>query len=74
LLLHYGGLDERVNKGIAAYESALKAAGVDYRIYTYAGAKHAFNNDDRPDRYNKEAAQLAWQRTIAFFKAKLKTP
>jgi len=74
LLLHYGGLDERINKGIPGYESALKAAGVDYRTYTYAGAKHAFNNDTRSDRYNKEAAQQAWQRTIAFFKAKLKTP
>ena len=57
-----------------AFARIMKAAGVDYQIYTYAGAKHAFNNDTRPDRYNQEAAQLAWQRTIAFFKAKLKTP
>jgi carboxymethylenebutenolidase len=40
----------------------------------YEAAKHAFNNDKRPERYNKEAAELAWQRTISFFKEKLKTP
>lgn len=74
LLLHYAGLDERVNKGIPAYESALKAAGVNYQIYMYEDAKHAFNNDTRLERYNKEAAELAWQRTISFFKEKLKTP
>lgn len=72
LLLHYAGLDDRINKGIAAYEAALKAAGVDYRLYLYEGAKHAFNNDTRPDRYHKAAAELAWKRTIAFFKEKLK--
>ena len=74
LLLHYAGLDERINKGIPAYESALKAAGVNYQIYTYEAAKHAFNNDTNLERYNKEAAELAWQRTISFFKEKLKTP
>jgi len=73
LLLHYGGLDKRVNKGIPAFEAALKKAAVDYRIYMYEGAKHAFNNDARPDRYHKEAAQLAWKRTIAFLVKKLKT-
>jgi carboxymethylenebutenolidase len=72
LLLHYAGLDERVNKGIPAYETALKAAGVDYRIYMYEGAKHAFNNDTNPDRYHEAAADLAWKRTVAFFKEKLK--
>jgi carboxymethylenebutenolidase len=74
LLLHYAGLDERINKGIPAYESALKAAGVNYQIYMYENAKHAFNNDTNIERYHKEAAELAWQRTIAFFKEKLKTP
>jgi len=74
LLLHYAGLDERINKGIPAYESALKAAGVNYQIYMYEAAKHAFNNDTNLERYNKEAAELAWQRTISFFKEKLKTP
>ena len=72
LLLHYAGLDERINKGIPAFEAALKAASVDYKIYMYPGAKHAFNNDANAERYNKEAAQLAWQRTISFFKEKLR--
>ena len=72
LLLHYAGLDERINKGIPAFEAALKRASVDYKIYMYEGAKHAFLNDTRADRYNKEAAQLAWQRTISFLKEKLK--
>jgi carboxymethylenebutenolidase len=72
LLLHYAGLDERIDKGIPAFEDALKKASIDYRIYMYEGAKHAFNNDTWADRYNKEAAQLAWQRTILFLKEKLK--
>jgi len=72
LLLHYAGDDKRINKGIPAYEAALKKASVDYKIYMYEGAKHAFNNDTRAARYNKEAAQLAWQRTISFLKEKLK--
>jgi carboxymethylenebutenolidase len=72
LLLHYAGLDEGINKGIAAFEAALKKALVDYKIYMYDGAKHGFNNDTWAERYNKEAAQLAWQRTIAFLKEKLK--
>jgi carboxymethylenebutenolidase len=73
LLLHYAGLDERINSGIPAFEAALKKASVDYRIYMYEGAQHAFNNDMNPARYNKEAAQLAWQRTLSFLKEKLKT-
>ena len=72
LLLHYGGLDEGINKGIPAYEAALKKAGVDYKLYMYEGAKHGFNEDTRAERYHKEAAQLAWQRTISFLKEKLK--
>ncbi len=72
LLLHYAGLDEAINKGIPAYEEALKKASVDYKIYMYEGAQHGFNNDANPARYNKEAAQLAWQRTISFLKEKLK--
>ena len=55
-----------------AYEEALKAAKTDYKLYMYEGAKHAFNNNTNPGRYHKEAAQLAWKRTIAFFKEKLK--
>jgi carboxymethylenebutenolidase len=72
LLLQYAGIDERINAGIPAFEAALKAAGVNYKIYIYEGAQHAFNNDMAPTRYNKDAAQLAWQRTIAFLKEKLK--
>ena len=72
LLLHYAGDDAGIDKGIPAYEAALKKAGVDYKMYMYEGAKHAFNDDTRADRYNKEAAQLAWQRTISFLKEKLK--
>ena len=71
MLLHYAGLDERTNAGIPAYEAALKAAGVDYQIYVYEGANHAFNNDTSAARYDKEAADLAWGRTIAFLKQKL---
>ena len=73
LLLHYGGLDKRINEGIAAYEAALKKTSVDYKIYIYEGAAHAFFNDTNESRYNREAAQLAWQRTISFFKERLKT-
>ena len=73
LLLHYAGLDEGINKGIPAYEAALKKASIDYKLYMYEGAQHAFNNDTNTARYNKGAAELAWKRTIAFLKEKLKT-
>ena len=73
LLLHYAGLDKRINAGIKAFESALKKASIDYKIHMYKGAQHAFNNDTNESRYHEEAAQIAWKRTIAFFKAKLKT-
>jgi carboxymethylenebutenolidase len=73
LLLHYGGLDKRINEGIPAFEAALKQASIDYRMYMYEGAKHAFFNDDKADRYHREAAQLAWKRTAAFLTEKLKT-
>ncbi|MEZ0483860.1 dienelactone hydrolase family protein [Fibrella aquatica] len=69
--LHYGGLDERVNAGIPAYEAALKAANVPYELYIYEGAQHAFNNDTAPTRYNEAAAKLAWERTTKFLKDKL---
>jgi len=71
LLLHYAGLDERINAGIADYEAALKANNKTYEIYMYEGANHAFNNDTNAARYNKEAADLAWGRTIAFLKTHL---
>ncbi|MBN1849735.1 MAG: dienelactone hydrolase family protein [Deltaproteobacteria bacterium] len=72
MLLHYAGDDERINNGIPAFEEALKKANTDYKIYMYEGAKHAFNNDTNAARYHKEAAQLAWKRTIEFFAEKLK--
>lgn len=73
LMLQYGGLDERINAGIEAYESALKQAGIEYQTFVYEGAQHAFNNDTNPGRYHSEAAALAWERTIGFFKEKLGT-
>jgi len=73
LMLHYASNDEGINKGIAAYEAALKAASIDFKLYMYEGTQHAFNNDTNPARYNKAAADLAWGRTIAFFEEKLKT-
>ena len=74
LLLHYAELDQRVNVGIAAYEAALKENGKHYTIYIYPGVNHAFNNDTNGARYNKPAADLAWTRTLAFFKEQLGTP
>ncbi|WP_113635957.1 dienelactone hydrolase family protein [Nubsella zeaxanthinifaciens] len=71
LMLHYGGLDERINAGIPAYEAALKANNKDYQLFVYDGVNHAFNNDTSPTRYNEAAAKLAWQRTIDLFKKKL---
>jgi len=73
LLLHYAGLDQRVNAGIPAYEAALKAQGKRHTIYVYANVNHAFNNDTS-SRYDKPAADLAWRRTIAFFKENLGAP
>jgi carboxymethylenebutenolidase len=73
LLLQYAGLDQRVNAGIPAYEAALKANNKPYTIYVYPNVNHAFNNDTS-NRYDKPAADLAWSRTIAFFKANLGAP
>ena len=66
LLLHYGALDNRVNKGWPAYEAALKKHGKNYQAYIYEGANHGFHNDSTP-RYDKLSAELAWQRTIGWF-------
>jgi carboxymethylenebutenolidase len=74
LLLHYAENDEGVNTGIAAYEAALKANNKKYTIHTYPGTQHAFNNDTGAARYNKAAADLAWSRTLAFFKETLGLP
>jgi carboxymethylenebutenolidase len=71
LLLHYAGLDDRINAGIPGYEEALKAAGVEYQLHIYEGANHAFNNDTSEARYDKEAADLAWSRTVEFLKETL---
>ncbi|MCZ4223361.1 dienelactone hydrolase family protein [Pedobacter sp. SJ11] len=71
VMMHYGGLDERINAGIPAYETALKAANIDYKIFIYDGVNHAFNNNTSPTRYNEAAAKLAWQRTIDLFRHKI---
>lgn len=70
LLLHYAGLDTRVNEGWPAYEAALKANGKEYTAYIYPNVNHGFHNDSTP-RYDKAAAELAWKRTIDFFNEKL---
>ena len=74
LMLHYAGLDQRINAGIPAYEAALKAANKRHTVHMYPDVNHAFNNDTAGDRYNKPAADLAWSRTVAFFKENLGTP
>jgi len=71
LLIHFAESDERINASWPAYETALKAAGVKYEAFTYPGTQHGFNNDTTP-RYEPAAAQLAWQRTVAFFNRTLR--
>jgi carboxymethylenebutenolidase len=73
LLLHYAGLDERINAGIPAFEKALKDNGKQYELHIYEGANHAFNNDTNAARYNKDAAELAWSRTLEFLRKNLGT-
>jgi carboxymethylenebutenolidase len=73
LLLHYGGLDQRINAGIPGYEAALKGASKRFEVQVYPNVNHAFNNDTG-DRYDKAAADLAWGRTVAFFKENLGAP
>lgn len=70
--LHYGGLDERINAGVPAYESALKQNNIRYELYMYEGVNHAFHNDTSAARYNEAAAKLAWSRTIDFFNKHVK--
>jgi carboxymethylenebutenolidase len=72
LLLHYAGLDTRINSGWPAWEEALKANHVTYTAYIYDGANHGFHNDTTP-RYDEAAAKLAWQRTLEFFDKYLKS-
>ena len=71
VMMHYAALDDRINKGVPGYEAALKANSVDYTIHMYPEVNHAFNNDTSEQRYNKEAADLAWSRTVGFFKKHL---
>jgi carboxymethylenebutenolidase len=73
LLLHYAGQDTRINEGVPAFQQALDKAGISYTLNMYEGAQHAFNNDTSAERYNPEAAKLAWDRTLAFFAEKLKS-
>ncbi len=70
ILLHFGELDQRVNEGWPAYEAALKKHSKEYVAHFYPNTNHGFHNDTTP-RFDKDAAELAWQRTIAFFKEKL---
>jgi carboxymethylenebutenolidase len=74
LLLQYAENDERINKGIPAYEAALKANNKKYAIHIYPGTQHAFNNETGGARYDKAAAELAWSRTLAFFAENLGAP
>lgn len=67
ILLHYAALDERVNEGWPAYEEALKAEGKVYEAYIYPNTNHGFHNDSTP-RYDEAAAELAWERTLDWFR------
>ena len=71
LMLQYAALDDRINAGWPAYEAALKANGVKYRMFMYPGMNHGFHNDTTP-RYDEAAAKLAWSRTLAFFNENLR--
>ncbi|MCW5520441.1 dienelactone hydrolase family protein [Aureitalea sp. L0-47] len=71
LLIHYAELDKRVNEGWANYETALKNNGIDYQVHFYPGVNHGFHNNSTP-RFDEAAAALSWERTISFFKDKLK--
>jgi carboxymethylenebutenolidase len=73
LLLNYAdpNLDTRLGPLLPAYEQALIAAHVHYKLYVYDGANHAFNDDTQDARYDETAAKLAWSRTLAFFKTNL---
>lgn len=73
MLLHFAGLDDRVNAGGRPWAAALAAAHVDATMFEYPGVNHAFNNDTSPERYDKAAATLAWDRTTAFFARHLKS-
>jgi carboxymethylenebutenolidase len=71
LLLHYAGLDERINADVPAFREALDKAGLRYELHLYEGANHAFHNDTSAARYSAEAAKIAWSRTVEFLKREL---
>jgi carboxymethylenebutenolidase len=71
LLMHFAGVDERINASWPVYEAALKAADVRYTAHQYAGTQHGFNNDTTP-RFDAAAAKLAWERSLAFFNQTLR--
>lgn len=71
LLMHFAGLDDRINGSWPIYEAALKSAGARYTANTYAGAQHGFHNDTTP-RFDATAAELAWARSLAFFQQNLR--
>lgn len=72
VMAHYAENDAGINAGIEGFREAMKKAGIEHGIYTYPGTGHGFNNDTNAGRYNPEGAKLAWERTVAFFKDKLK--
>ncbi|MFZ0283538.1 MAG: dienelactone hydrolase family protein [Bacteroidales bacterium] len=72
LMAQYAENDPGIDAGIPAFEEALKKYKKEYQIFTYEGTGHGFNNDTNAERYNEKAAKLAWSRTVAFFKDKLK--
>ena len=72
IIAHYAENDPGINAGIEAFEAELKNQDKDYQIFIYEGASHAFNNDSNPERYHPEAAKVAWDRTVSFFKERLK--
>jgi carboxymethylenebutenolidase len=71
MLIHDAGLDDRVNRTSFPWVEALRATGKKVKFFLYDGVNHAFNNDTSAERYNKEAADLAWKRTLAFFRQQL---
>ncbi len=74
ILLHYAGLDTRIDTAAGPWVKALKAAGVDVRAFVYPDVDQAFHNDTSEARYNAPAATLAWDRTIAFLRETLAPP
>ena len=73
LLLHYAGLDARINANVPAFQEALDKTGQRYELHRYEGANHAFHNDTSAARYDAAAAKLAWERTLAFFDRELQS-